>query len=112
MALTTIEQITDDIDGSEDAEHVSFSFDGTHYTIDLSAENKAKLREALGLYIGHATKASGAAAPRRAAGRSTSGVVSDAKAIRAWAEENDVEVPARGRIPGAVVEQWKAAQQA
>jgi hypothetical protein len=107
VAVRTIEQVTDDIDGSADAEHVSFSFDGTEYVIDLAAENKARMADALSLYIGHATKVTGAA-PRRAQGRSTSGVVSDARAIRAWAEENDVAVPARGRIPGAVVEQWKA----
>jgi len=109
VAVRTIEHVTDDIDGSEDAEHVSFSFDGSDYVIDLSAENKAKMADALSLYIGHATKVTGAA-PKRAQGRSTSGVVSDAKAIRAWAEENDVAVPARGRIPAAVVEQWKAAR--
>jgi len=110
MAVKTIEQITDDIDGTEGAEHVAFGFDGVQYTIDLSSENKGKLREALDLYIGHATKVSAASAGRRSAGRSTSGVVSDAKAIRAWAAENDVTVPARGRIPAAVVEQWKASQ--
>lgn len=109
MAVRTIEHVTDDIDGSADAEHVRFSFDGSDYVIDLSAENKAKMADALSLYIGHATKTTGSAA-QRASGRSTSGVVSDAKAIRAWAEENDVAVPARGRIPAAVVEQWKAAR--
>lgn len=110
MAIKTIETITDDIDGTEGAKHVAFSFEGVQYTIDLSEQNKAKLREALDLYIEHATKVSAASGPRRPGGRSTSGVVSDAKAIRAWAEQNNVDVPARGRIPGAVVEQWKATQ--
>ncbi|MBF5082644.1 Lsr2 family protein [Quadrisphaera sp. INWT6] len=107
MAVRTIEQVTDDIDGSADAEHVTFSFDGTEYVIDLSPENKAKLADALSLYIGHATKTTGGSS-RRAAGVPSAGAASDAKAIRAWAGENDVAVPARGRIPGAVVEQWKA----
>lgn len=110
MAIKTVETITDDIDGTEGAEHVSFAFDGTQYTIDLSPENKSNLRQALDLYIGHASKVTGSSGQRRGAGRSTSGVVSDAKAIRAWAEQNNIEVPARGRIPGAIVEQWKAAQ--
>lgn len=110
MAVKTIEQITDDIDGSEGAQHVSFAFEGTQYTIDLSQDNKAKLREALDLYIGHATKVTGTSSGRRSSGRTSSGAPSDAKAIRAWAAENSLEVPARGRIPGAIVEQWKATQ--
>lgn len=110
MAVKTIEKIIDDIDGTEGAEHVIFGFDGVQYRIDLSSENKAKLHQALDLYIGHATKVTSASGGRRSPGRSSSGASSDAKAIRAWAAENDVTVPARGRIPSAVVEQWKASQ--
>jgi hypothetical protein len=33
----------------------------------------------------------------------------DAKAVRAWAAENGVEVPARGKLPAEVVEQYVAA---
>lgn len=33
-----------------------------------------------------------------------------AKDVRAWAAENDVEVPARGKIPDEVYEQYQAAQ--
>ena len=34
----------------------------------------------------------------------------DAKAVRAWAAENDIDVPARGKLPAEVVEQYLAAQ--
>ncbi|PXY33558.1 hypothetical protein BAY59_10775 [Prauserella coralliicola] len=33
----------------------------------------------------------------------------DQGAVRAWAKANDIDVPARGRIPDAVIEQYKAA---
>ncbi len=34
----------------------------------------------------------------------------DPKAVREWAQSQGLEVPARGRIPGKVLEQFKAAQ--
>lgn len=34
----------------------------------------------------------------------------DAKAVREWAAKEGVEVPAKGRIPEAVVEQYRADQ--
>ncbi|PXY25154.1 hypothetical protein BAY59_24315 [Prauserella coralliicola] len=36
----------------------------------------------------------------------------DLGAVRAWAKENGVDVPARGKIPAAVLEQYEAAQRA
>ncbi|MEW2300273.1 histone-like nucleoid-structuring protein Lsr2 [Streptomyces sp. NPDC006655] len=38
------------------------------------------------------------------------GAKPDPKAVRAWAAENGVDVPARGKIPDAVYEQYAAAQ--
>lgn len=35
----------------------------------------------------------------------------EAKAVRAWAAESGIEVPARGKLPAEVVEQYQAAQQ-
>lgn len=34
----------------------------------------------------------------------------DAKAVRAWAADNGIEVPPRGKLPDKVVEQYLAAQ--
>ena len=39
--------LIDDIDGGDADETVRFSLDGTHYEIDLSASNAARLRNAL-----------------------------------------------------------------
>lgn len=38
-ATTTITQITDDLDGSEDAKTYSLTWQGTAYTIDLGNQN-------------------------------------------------------------------------
>ena len=43
--------VTDDLDGSENAETVSFGFDGVTYEVDLAAKNRAKLEKALAPFI-------------------------------------------------------------
>jgi hypothetical protein len=99
--------INDDIDGSADAETVSFGLDGMSYEIDLSEKNRAKLDKALAPYIenGHRVARS-----RRQTGlsRSRSGRV-DRAAIRTWAKENGLQVSDRGRISADVLEQYEAA---
>src|ERR1043165_2304356 len=47
MAKTVNVIVTDDLDGSEGAKAVLFSFQGTSYEIDLSPGNEAKLAESL-----------------------------------------------------------------
>ena len=55
-----------------------------------------------------APPASVAPPPRRRAGRAVA-ATTDIASLRAWAAKQKIEVPSRGRIPGAVVEQYKAA---
>src|SRR5260370_38884316 len=43
--------ITDDIDGSEGAKTVSFSFEGVPYEIDLGETNRAKLETAFAPFV-------------------------------------------------------------
>jgi hypothetical protein len=43
--------LTDDMDGSPDAQTITFSFDGQKYEIDLSHENQEKFRQALAPYL-------------------------------------------------------------
>lgn len=112
MATKTITHITDDIDGTSDAETVKFGLWGATYEIDLSDENQKKLEAALEPYLSVARKAGAASSgTRRASAPRSSGGGSeyDAKAVRAWASANDVQVPARGRIPKTVLEQYQAA---
>lgn len=110
MAQKVIVSLVDDLTGGEAAETVTFGLDGNTYEVDLSTENASKLRESLAQFVGVARKAS------RGAGRGTrgsnSGQPGESAKARAWAVENGHDVPARGRVPQAVVEAYRAAQSA
>ena len=117
MARHTIEKLIDDLDGSEATRTVEFSYQGKTYALDLNDKNAAELEEALAPYIAAAGKAGtaqsgrGRGGGRRAAAQSPDGKPDyNAKDLRAWAEANGVDVPARGRIPGKVIEQFRAAR--
>lgn len=114
MATRTVTHMTDDLDGSaEDVDTVTFALHGATYEIDLSKDNQKKLEEALEPFLNVARRAGGGtrrATPRASgAAASSGGTGVDAKAVRAWAAENGITVPSRGRIPNAVVEQYRAA---
>jgi hypothetical protein len=51
MAKTVIVKLTDDLDGSDADETVSFGLDGKMYEIDLNKKNATALRKAIGEYI-------------------------------------------------------------
>ncbi len=103
--------LTDDLDGNEADETVSFALDGTSYEIDLSAKNSKAMRDALASYVGHArratkTRRSGAAASGRNPATTDR---AQTQAIRDWARRNGHQVSDRGRIPTAVLEAFNAA---
>lgn len=117
MAEKVTVELVDDIDGSPAEEKVRFALGGSQYEIDLSRENADKLRAALKPYIdaarppGRATQ-SVSRAPSPPAKRASSGAAAlgvDPKAVRVWADENGIDVPARGRIPKPVLDQYVAA---
>ncbi|WP_454296230.1 histone-like nucleoid-structuring protein Lsr2 [Salana multivorans] len=99
--------LIDDIDGGEAAESVTFGLDGVTYEIDLSADNAAKLREALAGWIGAARRSGGRRSTAAAKPRGRSG--SDAAAIRVWAAANGHTVSPRGRIPAEIRAAYEAA---
>jgi len=107
--------LIDDLDGGEAAETVTFGLDGATYEIDLSKRNAAAFRKSLGRYVNAARRgtASGRSPRRKAAAPSTNGSKAkrgyDIVQLREWAGANKVKVPARGRIPQAVVDQYKQA---
>lgn len=105
MAIHTVTDLLDDLDGSAAAETVRFALDGRRYEIDLSADNARRVREALDIYVraGRRTTASGR--PYRRVE-----VPADPKVIRAWAASAGVDCPARGRLPRRVVEAFERAQ--
>lgn len=88
MAQTTI--ITDDIDGSPDAETILFSFKTTVYEIDLGDKNQKKLAEALRPFIDNARKA--ISGRRAGAGAMSSGPKTD------YTAEENFGVLHRGKV--------------
>ncbi len=114
MARELIEKLIDDLDGGDAAETVSFGLDGATYEIDLSKKNAAAFRKSLARYVGAARRSSPSPrSTRRKSAPSTNGSKAkrdfDILQLREWAGANKVAVPARGRIPNSVVEQYKQA---
>jgi Lsr2 len=114
MAKETITKLTDDIDGSEAAESVTFSLRGVDYEIDLSQKNLAGLEKAFAKWVdaGREVAAAEKTAPARRARKRPArraAVSKDASVIREWAKSNGYEVSARGRIPASLQEAFAAA---
>jgi hypothetical protein len=107
MASRTVTTLTDDIDGGEAAETVTFAFKGTQYEIDLSKKNLDRMIKALQPYTTAARKSGGR---RSGTGRTTNrGADKDQLAkIREWARTNAHQVSDRGRISTAVQEAYHA----
>jgi hypothetical protein len=106
MAKTVNVVITDDLDGSPDAETVSFGFGGHSYEIDLGPKNLAKLQKSLQPFIdaGRRTAHRRAAKPARATGART-----DRAEVRSWATAHGLKVSERGRISAEVLSKYDAA---
>jgi Lsr2 len=107
MAKTVSVLVTDDLDGSPDAETVAFSFNGQSYEIDLGQKNLAKFEKSLRPFIDAGRRT----AHRRAAkaGRA-GGARIDRAAVRTWAASQGLKVSERGRISADVLRQYEAAQ--
>ena len=104
----------DDIDGSTgDVRTIPIAVDGQQVEVDLSSANVDKLMAALEPYlsagrkVGAGSTTSGRRRTSAPAGPATS---SDTQAIREWAQANNIEVNARGRIKKEIVEAYRAAQ--
>jgi len=121
MAREVIEKLTDDLDGGDATETVTFGLDGTSYEIDLNRKNAAGLRKVLDRYVkagrrtaGRRTTSGARPARRKASAAKGNGAARkrdyDLAQLREWAGSNGVAVPSRGRIPQEVVEQYKSAR--
>jgi hypothetical protein len=107
MAQEHFVRLVDDLTGADAAETVTFALDGALYEIDLSAENAAKLRETLSVYVanGRRTAARGNGGPRR----SSRADREQTAAIRDWARKNGFDIGDKGRIPTSAVEAYHRA---
>ncbi|GAA2604287.1 Lsr2 family protein [Streptomyces axinellae] len=105
MAQRVVVTLSDDIDGGEAAETVTFGLDGRSYEIDLTTDNAKRLRTELAPFVEAGRK-------RAKSGKTyhRTPVPPDPRAVRAWAESNGFEVPAKGRIPKKIYEAFNAAR--
>ncbi len=117
----TVTDYVDDIENKpfdEGAgETLSFSFDGKPYEIDLNTKNAAKMRKAFQFYVDHARPGASNSGPPRGRGRVVSagtrgaaGRDYDLAELRQWAADTGIRLPARGRIKGEIIEQYKASR--
>ena len=106
MAKTVSVVVTDDLDGSPDAETVTFGFDGHSYEIDLGEKNRARLQKSLQPFMdaGRRTAVRRTAKAPRAGGSRI-----DRAAVRAWAAGQGLKVSERGRISAEVMTRYDAA---
>lgn len=118
MAKRVVVVVTDDMDGGDAAETVSYALDGVGYEIDLNEGNAARLRESLHRFVKASRRVSGrservmARGPRTANGQvPTSKARTDreqGQAIRAWAKREGLPVTDRGRVPREIVDKYHA----
>jgi len=99
--------ITDDLDGSVNAEAVSFGLGGVTYEVDLGKKNRAKLEKAFAPFV-EAGRRVPSGKGRRAAGRAA-GSSADRTAVRAWARTAGLKVSERGRISADIIRRYEAA---
>lgn len=117
MAKQIITVLTDDLDGSNADETLTFALDGMGYEIDLNSKNAKKLRDFMEQFIEGGTRTgrvgSGAQITRhRSTPQSGSGHPNFTANralntnIRQWATANGYSINERGRIPQHIVDAY------
>lgn len=113
MAKKTI--LVDDLDGTElkdgQGDTVSFTYEGSEYSLDLSNKNKKKLDDALAPFIANATKLGGRRTSTRSSGGTSPARTDKEKlqAMRQWARDHGYSVSDRGRVSQEIQEAYHAA---
>lgn len=110
MAKKTIEKFFSDLSGDEidsTSPTVSFVFDGVGYEVDLTVAEREMFEKAVAPYIAVGRRAGRSGRKALSGASGSSGP--DAKQVRAWAQEQGLDVPARGRVPGSIIEAYEAA---
>lgn len=104
--------LTDDIDGSEASQTISFSFNEKAFEIDLNDDHAEQLREALEPFMKAGRSFKGgrrANASTARTGRGGSRSKEELTAIREWATQNGLDVSARGRISQKILDAYTEA---
>ena len=105
MAQKVQIHLIDDLTGEDAQETVGFGLDGSNYEIDLTTENAAKLRQALGVYTGKGRKTGKGAGRQRAAASNREEI----QKIRQWAKDNGHNPSSRGRLSAEIIDAYRAA---
>jgi len=114
MAQKTQVILTDDLDGSEATQTVTFAFQGTSYEIDLNDEHASSIEESFAEWISNARKTAGGRSSSSSSSRSNSSRASstakrgDLDAVRAWARDNGHTVSDRGRVSKNILDAFDA----
>ena len=109
---TVVTQITDDLDGSNGAETITFSYRGINYEIDLGRKNASAFDKLMKPYTDAGRKVSLRGGRRRGSGSGRNGrsrSADDLASIRTWARENGYTVADRGRISAEITDAYNAA---
>jgi hypothetical protein len=106
VASRVITLITDDLDGTEAQETVTFALDGTEFEVDLNDAHAKELRVALEPYM-KAGRKTGSKGRRRRSSASTDG--DQIKAMRSWAKAHNLKVSDRGRVSAEIREAYSKA---
>jgi len=112
MAQKTQVVLTDDIDGSEATQTLTFAFQGVSYEIDLNDDHASALEESFHDWIESARKVTGSRGtkPRRSSVTTgASGGGRDLNEVRAWLRSNGHEVADRGRVSQTLLEEYDKA---
>jgi Spy/CpxP family protein refolding chaperone len=107
MAKTVNVVVTDDLDGTREAQTVAFTFNGQRYEIDLGQKNRARLEKSLQPYMDAGRRT--AAQRRTAKAAPGTGPRTDRAVVRAWATSQGLKVSERGRISAEVMSKYEAA---
>lgn len=106
MAQKVVREFIDDIDGSAAERTFTFAVDGTTYEIDLSSENIAEFKSAIGGFIESARKVKAMRNGQRQRGGSPPDLRERRERfneVREWARKNGYTVSDRGRLSAEVL---------
>lgn len=112
MVKKTVEKFYSDLSGEEITEGsptVSFVVDGVGYEVDLTPSERKQFEDAMAPYVAIARRATAPGRRSSSSSSSSTGSGVDAKAVRAWAQEQGLDVPTRGRVPASIIEAYQSA---
>lgn len=113
MAQKITREFVDDIDGSPAERTFSFAVDGVSYEIDLSTQNIAEFKSAIGGFIESARKVKGSSSRAHSAGGGGGRQSREqTRAVREWARQHGHSISERGRIPASILQAFDQAHAA